>query len=62
MKKALIALSGTVVGFLLGWIKEFIQSRPKMKILLKEGRLFYYNQQQNSFGKVIEEKNYSRRS
>lgn len=56
MEKALIALSGTIVGFLLGWIKEIIQSRPKLKITLKEGNLGYYKQQQNSFGEVIEEK------
>lgn len=59
MEKALIALSGTIVGFLLGWIKEIIQSRPKLKISLKEGNLEYYKQEKNSFGQVIEEKTIS---
>ncbi|SDL43787.1 hypothetical protein SAMN05216497_1357 [Clostridium cochlearium] len=59
MEKTLIALSGTIVGFLLGWIKEIIQSRPKLKISLKEGNLEYYKQEKNSFGQVIEEKTIS---
>ena len=56
MKTALIALSGTVVGFLLGWFKEIIQARAKLKIALKEGGLAYYKHQQNSLGEIEEEK------
>ncbi len=56
MKEALIALSGTVIGFLLGWLKEIIQARSKLEIALKDGSLAYYKQQQNSFGEVVKEK------
>lgn len=56
MDKALIALMRTVVGFLLSWIKEFIQSRPRLKIELKTGKLNYIRQEENDMGDSIEKK------
>lgn len=42
MKDALIGILGTIVFFILGWIKEIVQGRPSLKVALKGGKLMYY--------------------
>jgi len=54
MDKVLSALLGTIVGFFLSWFKEYIQSRPKVKINLKSGKLNYLKKEANSYGDIIE--------
>lgn len=50
------ALLGTVVGFFLGWFKELMQSRPKLKTEIKSGKLNYIKQDQNNYGNIVEKK------
>lgn len=56
MEEAIIALVGTVVGFLLGWVKEVIESRPRLRIELKNGSLCYFNKESDSNMNIIKEK------
>lgn len=39
-----VSLIGVVVGFCLGWLKEYIQNKPKLKadVILPSGRFSYY--------------------
>lgn len=54
--EAIFALAGTIVGFLLGWIKECIQNRPKLQIELKNGSLCYLKEDCDSDGNIFKEK------
>ncbi|MGO1468602.1 MAG: hypothetical protein ACTHW2_01135 [Tissierella sp.] len=56
MEKVVIALLGTVVGFLLSWFKEFIQDKAKVKMNLKTGILNYLKLEENDIGEIIKVK------
>lgn len=53
MDKVISALLGTIIGFLLSWIKEFFQNRPKIKVELKNGSLNYINIEANDYGDIV---------
>ncbi len=50
MDKVLSVLLGTILGFFLSWIKEFMQSKPRVKLSLKEGKLKYIKRDSDGDG------------
>ena len=45
-------LLGAIVGFFLSWLKEYIQSKPKLKTELKKGKFYYYKEFCDGMGNI----------
>jgi len=45
-------LLGTIVGFFLSWLKEYIQGKPKLKTSLKKGKFYYYKELVDEWGNI----------
>jgi len=52
VKEAIIAIMGTIVGFLLGLVKEFIENRPRIKTEFRNGTLHYFKEEVSDYGDI----------